>query len=74
MTTTAAEIAALRTFAADPNAAYAAAKTRCTDYRIFAAHTAAEREEHTVDLALVDAYEAASPVYDLPGADPLGDE
>lgn len=61
-------------FGDDAPADVLAAKARCYAWRPFAKHTDEERAIAKADAAKCDAYEAARPKYDLPGADPMGDE
>lgn len=52
----------------------AAARARVRAWRPFAQHTPAEVDAHRADRAVVDAADAAAQQYDLPGADPMGDQ
>lgn len=54
---------------------YEEALARTRAWHAFAPHTEEERAAHAADLAIVDAHEnRPGGKYDLPGADPMGDE
>lgn len=65
---------ALRYLGSDAPADVLAAETRCLGWRPFAPHTDQERAAHAADLAAVDGWLANRARYDLPGADPMGDD